>query len=188
MPVDYSKMEQGELDELLEELISETKPRDLIQIPGAYEVLSEHFNNDVLERWAEDNPDLAYLWEVKDAAGVVIFSGPEHKARECFEEWVEKATREVVLIHHDGGEEERFDDIDPYVQVLCGCGWGSLKMRESEVPDECQVCGNPVGTYSTPAESEAEMQGYTCHGHVWYDTGMCPVCYGDGKPYRWRLK
>jgi len=27
------------------------------------------------------------------------------------------------------------------VQVLCQCGWGSLGMRESDVPDECPVCG-----------------------------------------------
>ena len=32
------------------------------------------------------------------------------------------------------GEEE-------VVQVLCQCGWGSLGMRESDVPDECPVCG-----------------------------------------------
>ncbi len=33
---------------------------------------------------------------------------------------------------------------DPFVQVLCGCGWGSLKMRESDVPDNCPVCGNAL--------------------------------------------
>ena len=32
------------------------------------------------------------------------------------------------------GEEE-------VVQVLCQCGWGSLGMRESDVPDECPMCG-----------------------------------------------
>lgn len=31
------------------------------------------------------------------------------------------------------------------VPVLCGCGWGSLSMPEDEVPDECPVCGGPIG-------------------------------------------
>lgn len=29
--------------------------------------------------------------------------------------------------------------------VLCGCGWGSLAMDEEDVPDECPVCGYPIG-------------------------------------------
>ena len=29
---------------------------------------------------------------------------------------------------------------DAFVQVLCGCGWGSLKMKASEVPERCPVC------------------------------------------------
>jgi hypothetical protein len=27
------------------------------------------------------------------------------------------------------------------VDVLCGCGWGRLSIRESEVPECCPVCG-----------------------------------------------
>jgi hypothetical protein len=33
------------------------------------------------------------------------------------------------------------EDSDPIVPVLCSCGWGSLGMRESTVPDNCPVCG-----------------------------------------------
>lgn len=29
------------------------------------------------------------------------------------------------------------------VAVLCGCGWGNLKLPVSEVPDECPLCGMP---------------------------------------------
>lgn len=25
--------------------------------------------------------------------------------------------------------------------VLCGCGWGRLACPESEIPDNCPVCG-----------------------------------------------
>jgi hypothetical protein len=38
---------------------------------------------------------------------------------------------------HDGEE-------DPLVQVLCNCGWGSLGMRLSAIPDCCPVCGHDV--------------------------------------------
>lgn len=37
-------------DEVLEEIVEEQAAGIIITIPGIYEVLSEHFNNDVLER------------------------------------------------------------------------------------------------------------------------------------------
>lgn len=40
------------------------------------------------------------------------------------------------------------------VQVLCGCGWGSLAMEEEDVPDECPVCGHPIGDENDDAEDE----------------------------------
>lgn len=43
-------------------------------------------------------------------------------------------------------------DSDPIVQVLCGCGWGNLAMRESKVPCECPVCGTTLRA----AESDEE--------------------------------
>ncbi len=33
------------------------------------------------------------------------------------------------------------------VPVLCGCGWGSLAMLESEVPEYCPVCGGDLLTH-----------------------------------------
>lgn len=29
----------------------------LLTIPGVYEIIREHFNNEVLERWANDHPE-----------------------------------------------------------------------------------------------------------------------------------
>jgi hypothetical protein len=28
--------------------------------------------------------------------------------------------------------------------VLCGCGWGNLCMKESEVPVHCPICNNVI--------------------------------------------
>ena len=39
------------------------------------------------------------------------------------------------------------EDRGPFVAVLCGCGWGDLRMPEAEVPEECPVCGSPLGEH-----------------------------------------
>jgi hypothetical protein len=41
-------------DELLAEILDEEKASALLTIPGVYEAVSEHFNNDVLKRWHEE--------------------------------------------------------------------------------------------------------------------------------------
>ena len=48
---DYGKMTQEEFDSILAEIV-ETTP-GIIQIPGVYEILAEHFNNEVLDRWEQ---------------------------------------------------------------------------------------------------------------------------------------
>jgi hypothetical protein len=41
----------------LEEILEDVSPGELLAIPGVYELLSEHFNNDVLEAFAEDEDE-----------------------------------------------------------------------------------------------------------------------------------
>jgi hypothetical protein len=40
-----------EFDLMLLELLMETHPLIILRVPGVYEILAEHFNNEVLERW-----------------------------------------------------------------------------------------------------------------------------------------
>ncbi len=47
---DYSKMTSIEFDSILEDLMHENA-NTLLAVPGAYEVFSEHFNNEILDRW-----------------------------------------------------------------------------------------------------------------------------------------
>mgnify|MGYP000471752905 CR=1 FL=1 len=42
-----------EFDLMLLELLMETHPLVILRIPGVYEILAEHFHNEVLERWKE---------------------------------------------------------------------------------------------------------------------------------------
>ena len=53
---DYSKVTTEQFDEILERLVRDNSDT-LLSIPGVYEVLSEHFNNEVLEIWGEENPE-----------------------------------------------------------------------------------------------------------------------------------
>jgi hypothetical protein len=40
-----------EFDFMLLELLMETHPLIIMRIPGVYEILAEHFNDEVMERW-----------------------------------------------------------------------------------------------------------------------------------------
>jgi len=46
----YNTMTNDNFDRILQNLIVENSIF-LLSIPGVYEVLSEHFNNEVLDRW-----------------------------------------------------------------------------------------------------------------------------------------
>lgn len=51
-----SKMTDEDFDEGLQQIINENCcAEDLLKIPGIYEILSEHFNNEILERWENNN-------------------------------------------------------------------------------------------------------------------------------------
>jgi len=55
---DYSKMTTDEFDENLKDILEEdVSTGELLSIPGIYEILSEHYNNETLERWAQSRPD-----------------------------------------------------------------------------------------------------------------------------------
>ncbi len=46
----YDAMTQEEFDDILQKLVKD-KAAQLLSIPGVYEVVSEYYNNDVLEIW-----------------------------------------------------------------------------------------------------------------------------------------
>ena len=51
---DYSKMTQGDFDRILMGILQETKASELISVPGFYEIVSEEFNNMILDRWESE--------------------------------------------------------------------------------------------------------------------------------------
>ena len=53
---DYSEMTQEEFDKILKDLIEDDIcVGELLSIPGVYEILSEHYNNDVLDIWRKQH-------------------------------------------------------------------------------------------------------------------------------------
>lgn len=57
----YDLMTTEEEVELLCDLMKEAGPAHLLMtVPNIYADLREHFNNEILERWATKNPERAY--------------------------------------------------------------------------------------------------------------------------------
>ena len=44
-------MTTEEFDSILIQLLQEMNASQLITIPGIYEIVSEHFNNEIIEKW-----------------------------------------------------------------------------------------------------------------------------------------
>ena len=51
----YEALTNEKFDELLAEIMNESPASHLLDIPGVYEAVSEHFNNEVLERWEQES-------------------------------------------------------------------------------------------------------------------------------------
>ena len=51
---EYDEMTQEDFDRILVSIVGDVPASSLIGIPGIYEILSEHFNNEVLETWEEE--------------------------------------------------------------------------------------------------------------------------------------
>jgi hypothetical protein len=49
-----SDISQERFDQLLAEIMDESVASALLSIPGVYEAVSEHFNNDVLDRYEQE--------------------------------------------------------------------------------------------------------------------------------------
>ena len=57
MAKDYSKISNEEFDAILAEILNEMTGEQILQIPGVYGEISEHFNNEALERWEQRQAD-----------------------------------------------------------------------------------------------------------------------------------
>lgn len=63
---DYAYVTDEMFDDKLAELIGEKTPEQLLAIPGVYEILREHFNNDVLEELDKEHGKNDYATDEDD--------------------------------------------------------------------------------------------------------------------------
>jgi len=56
---DYTKMKDADFDRILGDILQE-EGQNLLTVPGVYEAVSEHFNNDVLDRWTKEQGGLVH--------------------------------------------------------------------------------------------------------------------------------
>lgn len=54
---DYSNMKQEDFDRLLLAILRDTPASSLLAVAGVYEVVAEHFNNDVLALWDQEQAE-----------------------------------------------------------------------------------------------------------------------------------
>lgn len=53
----YSKMTDNDFDRILTSLLNDMKASELLSIAGIYEIVSEEYNNDVLDIWAGEQEE-----------------------------------------------------------------------------------------------------------------------------------
>ena len=51
---EYAEMDTNDFDRILVSIVGDVPASSLIGIPGIYEILSEHYNNEVLDTWEEE--------------------------------------------------------------------------------------------------------------------------------------
>lgn len=66
-PEDFGWVTTEMFDEELKEILSDEDPVGLLSIPGIYEILAEHFNNEVLTNLQRQREDEAYDLEEEAA-------------------------------------------------------------------------------------------------------------------------
>ncbi len=54
---EYAALSQEEFDRRLVELLKKEPAPSLLAIAGVYEILSEYFNNDILDQWRRDQDE-----------------------------------------------------------------------------------------------------------------------------------
>ena len=51
---EYDEMTQEDFDRILVSIVGDVPASSLIGIPGIYEILAEHYNDEILDTWKEE--------------------------------------------------------------------------------------------------------------------------------------
>lgn len=116
----YDAMTDEEFDTLLMRIMDESPASHLLSIPGVYDVLREHFNNDVLNAWEQEK-------------------AAEHECVDCHT-WIDKPEPRNQLGKDDGVACDKC--LPPPVGDECPlCKRGTIVLEDGE--KRCAgECGN----------------------------------------------
>lgn len=64
---DYSQMTDEEFEVILRDIAYDLGTEWLLGLPMVYNIVAEELNNDVLEQWAEENPEKAFPEEKNES-------------------------------------------------------------------------------------------------------------------------
>jgi len=53
----YDKMTHDDFDRILRDIVDQNPASYLLDVAGVYEIASEEYNNEVLERWEEEQDE-----------------------------------------------------------------------------------------------------------------------------------
>jgi hypothetical protein len=67
MKITYVKMTNEAFDSILDELAQKAGVMSILAIDGVRELVQEELNNEVLDEWVRQNPELAQDWSKEEA-------------------------------------------------------------------------------------------------------------------------
>ena len=62
----YKKIKDSEFDGILREILHEMRGDQLLSISGIYEIVSEEYNNEILDSWFRKQVEKVYGWDIED--------------------------------------------------------------------------------------------------------------------------
>ena len=110
---DYDLCTDAEFDNILGELMNRNPATALLSVPGVYEAVREHFNNDVLDVWAKRN-------RARIQRQSMDRRGFEHDANAgVYRMWL--APRLSLVVADYNGSMPDIEDDDIYISLVLEC-------------------------------------------------------------------
>jgi hypothetical protein len=136
MDADYSQMTHEEEHEILRQILDDTYSSEILAIGDVYSILREHFNNRILDTWAEENPEKAYPKSMTEEEAVALAKEyvavrlkfkadwPGDDTEDISQEWVlqlysgEAGEKHATLYTRDPDEIHYTVDWDTGIEIL----------------------------------------------------------------------
>lgn len=90
-------------NEIFESILDDTDVSEIMSIPGVREIVQEHFNNDVIEKWEAKYPASYFRLPkaIRTTIEIELGKDPEDLPNDIFEQWrtLRGLSREEMISH-----------------------------------------------------------------------------------------